>query len=56
MVLTDSLFDASPINKFELGLRLTMLQIYLCQYLTVAETQKKVISAPLPCTVYMCTV
>ena len=51
MVLTASLCDAPHINEFELGkkkasanavgFRLTMLQIYLYQYWTVAETHKE---------------
>ena len=35
--------------SYAVGLRLTMLQIYLYQYWTVAETQKKGRSAPRPC-------
>ena len=50
MVLTTSLCDVPHINEFELGnnasayavgLRLTMLHIYMYQYWTVAETQKE---------------
>ena len=36
-------------SAYAVGLRLTMLQIYLYQYWTVAETQKKGRSAPRPC-------
>jgi hypothetical protein len=60
MVLTASLCDVLHMDEFELGklrkciyavgLRLTMLQIYLYQYWTVAEMQKKGRSAPRPCT------
>ena len=41
-------------SAYDVVLRLTILQIYLYQYWTVAETQKKGRSAPLQCTVYMC--
>ena len=49
MVLTASLCDAPNVNEFEVnnasayavGFHLTMLQIYLYQYWTVAETQKE---------------
>ena len=41
-------------SAYAVGLRLTMLQIYLYQYWTVAKTQKKGRLAPQPCTVYMC--
>ena len=61
MLLTSSLCDAPHINEFELGLsadavglRLTILQVYLYQYWTEAEPHKKGRPAPLPCTVYMC--
>ena len=63
MVLTAFLCDAPHImslslvnnaSAYAVGLRRTMLQIYLYQYLTVAELQKKGRSAPRPCTVYMC--
>jgi hypothetical protein len=36
-------------SAYTVGLHLTMLQIYLYQYWTVAETQKKGRSAPRPC-------
>ena len=58
MVLTASQCEAphimsmSQVNNasaYAVGLRLTMLQIYLYQYWTVAETQKKGRSAPRPC-------
>ena len=58
MVLTASQCDAphimslSQVNNasvYAVGLRLTMLQIYLYKYQTVAKTQKKKRSAPRPC-------
>ena len=57
MVLTASQCDAPHImslslvnnaSAYAVGLLLTMLQIYLYQYWTVAETQKKGRSAPRP--------
>ena len=58
MVLTASQCDAphkmslSKVNNasaYAVGLRMTMLQIYLYQYWTMAETQKKGGSDPRPC-------
>ena len=44
-----SLSQVNNASAYAVGLRLTMLQIYLYQYWTVAETQKKGRSAPRPC-------
>ena len=44
-----SLSKVNNASAYAVGLRLTMLQIYLYQYWTVAETQKKGRSAPRPC-------
>ena len=44
-----SLSKVNNASAYAVRLRLTMLQIYLYQYWTVAETQKKGISAPRPC-------
>ena len=44
-----SLSKVNNASEYAVLLRLTMLQIYLYQYWTVAETQKKERSAPRPC-------
>ena len=42
------------VDIYAVGLCLTMLQIYLYQYWNVAKVHKGEISAPQPCTVYLC--